>query len=108
MLKEHSTVPEVKKAINILGDISTDPDMQELVRRRMNNEIYKQSVVSAAKNEGRAEGRAERDAEIAANLKTMGMSEETIKIALARQGTAAQENQKPQVQNKSTPKRGRR
>lgn len=117
MLKEHTSIPEVKKAVNVLGNFSTDPEMQELARRRLNNEIYKQSVISAAKAEGKAEGRAEgivigeargeakRDAEITANLKAMGMSEEQIKLALTGQSAVSKE---PQAQNKSSQKHGRR
>lgn len=105
MLKEHTTIAEVQKAVDVLGSISTDPEMQELARRRLNNEIYKQSALSAAKKEGRAEGRAERDAELAANLKAMGMSDEQIKIALSGNGVQAQT---PQVQKKPAPKHGRR
>lgn len=101
MLKEHTTIAEVQKAVDVLGSISTDPEMQELARRRMNNEIYKQSALSAANKEGRAE----RDAELAANLKAMGMPDEQIKIALTGKGIQAQE---PQAPKKSPPKHGRR
>lgn len=56
MLKENTTNPEVQKAINVLGYFSTDPDMQELARQRMNNEIYRQSALSAAYTDGKDDG----------------------------------------------------
>lgn len=115
MLKEHTTIAEVQKAVDVLGSISTDPEMQELARRRMNNEIYKQSALSAAKKEGRAEGRAEERAKMVQALRDIGIDESAITEAVKRtQGNVPTENkiqqkqQEPQAPKKSPPKHGRR
>lgn len=107
MLKEHTTIAEVQKAVDVLGSISTDPEMQELARRRMNNEIYKQSALSAAKKEGRAE--------MVQALRDIGIDESVIAEAVKRtQGNVPTENkiqqkqQEPQAPKKSPPKHGRR
>lgn len=107
MLKEHTTIAEVQKAVDVLGSISTDPEMQELARRRMNNEIYKQSALSAAKKEGRAE--------MVQALRDIGIDESAIAEAVKRtQGNVPTENkiqqkqQEPQAPKKSPPKHGRR
>lgn len=111
MLKEHTTIAEVQKAVDVLGSISTDPEMQELARRRMNNEIYKQSALSAAKKEGRAEERAK----MVQALRDIGIDESAIAEAVKRtQGNVPTENkiqqkqQEPQAPKKSPPKHGRR
>lgn len=111
MLKEHTTIAEVQKAVDVLGSISTDPEMQELARRRMNNEIYKQSALSAAKKEGRAEERAK----MVQALRDIGIDESVIAEAVKRtQGNVPTENkiqqkqQEPQAPKKSPPKHGRR
>ena len=93
MTNRKQTVTEVRKAIDVLSGISNDPEMQELARRRMNDEIYKQSALSAAMDEGlakgRAEGRAEGEAERAqlkAELAEREAELERLKALLAGQG----------------------
>lgn len=118
MLKEHTTIAEVQKAVDVLSSISTDPEMQELARSRLNNEIYKQSALSAAKDEGRAEGRAEERAKMVQALRDIGIDESAIDEAIKRtQGTQGnipaenktqQDRQEPQAPRKSPPKHGRR
>lgn len=108
MLKEHTTIAEVQKAVDVLSSISTDPEMQELARRRMNNEIYKQSALSAAKKEGRAE--------MVQALRDIGIDESVIAEAVKRtQGNVPTDNkiqqkqqEPPQAPKKSPPKHGRR
>lgn len=66
------------KKVLIFIPVGVGNIMQELARRRMNDEIYKQSVLSAAKDEGRAEERAK----IATAMRTSGMTDEQINSIL--------------------------
>lgn len=122
MLKEDANDPEVREAISaaiaerekeiaaslkamgfseerinyaLYGQDSVNLTLEqigELEQRRLNNEIYKQSVLSAAYDEGMAEGiaegraewRAEFDEKIAAGMRALGYSEDQIKSVLNR------------------------
>ena len=95
MLKQ-TNVPTITKAVEVIYNYSADARMMELYRSREKRLHDEASQMEAARNEGIAQGRAEGRAEgvaegiekgraeIEANLRRMGMSQEQIDEALGR------------------------
>lgn len=93
---DQTNVPIMKKAVNVIYDMSEDTKIREIARLR---EKALHDEASALKNaeakgeakgrergraEGRVEGRAEGEANIIAKMKAFGMTEEQIKEIISR------------------------
>ena len=77
-----TNVPIMKKAVNIIYDMSEDTKIREIARLREKALHDEASALKNAKEEGRAEGEAEgaakKQAELIANMKAFGMTDEQI------------------------------
>lgn len=74
-----TNVPIMKKAVNVIYDMSEDTKIREIARLREKALHDEASALKNAKAEGRAEGRAEGEASIIAKMKAFGMTEEQIR-----------------------------
>lgn len=81
-----TNVPIMKKAVNVIYDMSEDTKIREIARLRekaLHDEasaLKKAAEEGIAKGriEGRAEGAAKKQAELIANMKAFGMTDEQI------------------------------
>lgn len=75
---ETTTVKAIQTGVHVIYDLSEDEQIRERVRQREKAEQDYYSDMAHAKAEGIAKGKAERDAELIANWKAQGMTEEEI------------------------------
>ena len=73
-----TNVPIMKKAVNVIYDMSEDTKIREIARLREKALHDEASALKNAKEEGKAEGAAKRQAELIANMKAFGMTDEQI------------------------------
>ena len=81
-----TNVPIMKKAVNVIYDMSEDTKIREIARLREKALHDEASALKKATEEGIAKGRAEgeakgaakRQAELIANMKAFGMTDEQI------------------------------
>ena len=81
---QQTGVKQIQDAVVVLHKMSADEKTRELAEMREKALHIEATEKAHAKAEGRAEGRAAERAEILANLKAMGLSEEQIKQALGK------------------------
>ena len=85
---DRTNVPIMKKAVNVIYDMSEDTKIREIARLREKALHDEASALKNAKAEGRekgrAEGRAEGEANIIAKMKAFGMTDEQIKAIISR------------------------
>lgn len=74
-----TNVPIMKKAVNVIYDMSEDTKIREIARLREKALHDEASALKNAKAEGIAEGRAEAEANMIAKMKAFGITEEQIK-----------------------------
>ena len=83
---ENTNVQEISKAILVLRELNADENMRRLAEIREKALHDEASAISSAEERGRLEGveegRTAREAEIAENLRKIGMSEEQIQNVL--------------------------
>lgn len=73
-----TNVPIMKKAVNVIYDMSEDTKIREIARLREKALHDEASALKNAKEEGKAEGAAKKQAELIANMKAFGMTDEQI------------------------------
>ena len=77
-----TNVPIMKKAVNVIYDMSEDTKIREIARLREKALHAEASALKKATEEGiakgRAEGAAKKQAELIANMKAFGMTDEQI------------------------------
>lgn len=76
MANENDNV--MQRAVNIILDMSKDPEIRESVRLREKALHDEASALGNARREGKAEGRAEERAAMIARMRALGVSEEVI------------------------------
>lgn len=79
---KNTEIPAMKQAVQVIFDMSADTALREKARLREKALFDEASNMQGAREEGRAEGIAAKEAEIAANMRRNGFSEEQIKLAL--------------------------
>lgn len=79
----NTQIPEIKKAVNVIREMSEDEKVREMVRLREKTMRDEASRLESAINEGMTKGKAEGKAEERANMlklmREVGVDEETIR-----------------------------
>ncbi len=91
-IQQKTTIPEVQQTIVMLREMSADEKIRQEAYYREKRLLDEASALGSARREGkeeglaegRAEGRNAREAEIIANMRNNGFTEEQIKLVLGR------------------------
>lgn len=75
-------VPEIKKAVSVIHEMSADEKMRELAYKREKEEHDRATALKYARREGEAKNKAETKAtvnnDVIPRLKSMGLTDEQI------------------------------
>lgn len=75
----NTQIPEIKKAVNVIREMSEDEKVREMVRLREKTIRDEASRLEDARNEGIAQGIAQERANIIKRMREVGVDEETIR-----------------------------